>query len=394
MKYFKKPAVTLYIAFFLVFVILLGVLSCHKLVKFYTSDEEVYGGFVPGSSNKLDTDIANNFFAQFSFVNLNGLMARLTGERELNRVVRMDNGYLNVTTSLADEEKVMHDAEDIIALNDHLTQKGVLFIYIVPTATSSKYDPQMPAYFEDHSNENLDRMAGLLKDGGVYVVDMRDELEKDGIDSYEMMYRTDHHWTTGMGFYTYRKLADIIEKELGCEIDPRVRDSGSYTRKMYKRWHLGSRGQRTGKYFGGIDDFEVFIPNFETDLATADGEKEGTYTDLLVNLKPLEKKDLKLMRDDINKRSIYDRVLESSQADYINKLSLNDEKVLIIGDSFTKAIFPFMDISFARTRWESGPASEKLLEEMAPDIVVMLYEGTQGISDGAIDYGWARLQAQ
>ncbi len=353
-------------------------------MRFYIDDEISGSGFVPRSGSKLDTDIANNFFGQFSFVNLNGLMARITGECELNGIVEMDNGYLNVVSERVDEDVLLHDTDQIAVLNDYLSRKDILFVYIIPTTTSSKYDPKMPGYFADHSNENLDRICELLRDRGVYVIDMRDELKEDKIDSYRMMYKTDHHWTTDMGFYTYCKLADTLEKELDCTIDPNVKNIDNYRIETYKGWHLGSRGQRTGKYFAGIDDFNLYVPKFDTDLITADGEKEGTYTDLLVNVRPLEKKDLKFMRDDINKRSIYDRVLESSQGDYINNLSQNDKHVLIIGDSFTKAIFPFMDISFERTRWDYGPTSkevfEEVFEEVQPDAVVMLYEGSGGTS--------------
>lgn len=389
MKNRLKISTILYITAFILFVMILGSLSSYKLMRFYIDDEISGSGFVPRNGSKLDTDIANNFFAQFSFVNINGFMARITGERELNSVVKMDNGYLNVVTAHADDDALLHDTGQIAALNDHLTKEGIFFIYIIPTTTSSKFDPKMPGYFTDHSNENLDRLGELLRDQGVYVIDMRDELEEDGIDSYEMMYKTDHHWTTDMGFYTYCKLADILERELGCTIDPNIRHIDNYRVETYKDWHLGSRGQRTGKFFAGIDDFNMYLPSFDTDLVTADGEKEGTYTDLLVNVRPLEKKNLKFMRDDINKRSIYDRVLESSQGDYINKLSQNDKHVLIIGDSFTKAIFPFMDISFERTRWDYGPTSKEVFEEVQPDTVIMLYEGSGGLPEGIIEYEWA-----
>ncbi len=390
MKKTKNLSTILYIALFAVFVFGLGVLSYFKLMKYYVNNESALNGYIPGSESRLENDISNSFFDQFDFVNLNGLMARLIGKREVNYIVKMDNGYLNTQIEPIDEEQLKKSADQVIALSDYLARAGIPFIYVVPTTTSAKYDPKMPEGYDDYGNENLDKVASALRDRGVWVIDMRDELAEDGIDAYEMTYKTDHHWNTKMGFYTYCKLVPILERELDCTVDPANTDINSYTVTTYKNWHLGSRGQRTGKFFAGIDDFDLYVPKFETYLESADGTRVGSYTDVLVTTEPLEKKNLTFQREDVNKRSIYDRVLEISQGDYINKKSQNDKHILIIGDSFTKAIFPFMDISFERVRWEFGPAGPEVFEEVQPDAVIMLYESVGGITatDGA--YEWTR----
>ena len=70
----------------------------------------------------------------------------------------------------------------------------------------------------------------------------------------------------------------------------------------YKKWHLGSRGQRTGIYYTGIDDFDLIIPDFKTSLMNDKG-KVGTMQDLMINTKPLSNKNYQ-------SRYTYDNVLD------------------------------------------------------------------------------------
>lgn len=140
--------------------------------------------------------------------------------------------------------------------------------------------------------------------------------------------------------------------------------------------------------YGGVDDFDLIVPEFETSLTECESEREGGYRDLLVDTDSLRKKDLTLARNDINERSIYDRVLECSQGDYVNHLSANDKKILITGDSFAKAVCPFMDISFANVRWDEGPVEEYDIIMFEPDAVVMIYDLADNLLTEDFDYEW------
>lgn len=395
MKYFTKADLgkknnILYILFFAVFVIVSGFLSFISLIVFYAGDRQGSGNWVTGQENRFETDIANTFFGQFEYVNLNGLMARALGMQELNDVVKLENGYLTVPSPYFQDEIIESNADMIRAFDVYLEQNEIPMIFVITPNTNAKYDPKMPSYFTDYGNGNLDRIADALRNRGVFVIDLRDELERDGINAYDMMYKTDHHWTTGMGFYAYTKIADILEEELGCTIDPSVKNIENYTVKTYKKWHLGSRGQRTGKYYAGIDDFDLITPNFPTHVCAADGTKEGSYEEILIDASWFKDRDLTLGRYDNARRSIYDWVLERSQGDYINDLSSNDCRILMLSDSFGKAVCPFVDISFAQTKWYYGPVGRSAIEDYSPDAVVMLYDLSDAFSPEDFDYGWAQ----
>lgn len=42
-----------------------------------------------------------------------------------------------------------------------------------------------------------------LRENGIETMDLRFLMHGDGIDPYNMFYRTDYHYTTEAGFYTF-----------------------------------------------------------------------------------------------------------------------------------------------------------------------------------------------
>ena len=206
----------------------------------------------------------------------------------------------------------------------------------------------------------------MVSEYGIEKLDFREEMYADGINQYDMMYRTDHHWTTEAGFYAYTKLSKWIQDKTNCEIDARVMELSNYTQTTYRKWHLGSRGQRTGIYYAGIDDFVLITPDFETLLSN--GTVEGTFNDLVINYAPLENREY-------TSRYTYDYVLGNALGNYKNYMAENDVKVLIVTDSFGKAVNPYMILSYGEVQWCSTMqgVTQAYLDEYDPDVVIVMY---------------------
>lgn len=52
----------------------------------------------------------------------------------------------------------------------------------------------------------------------------------------------------------------------GFSFDPALTDESRYEKTVYERFFLGSQGKRVGTLYGGVDDFTVYTPKFDTDL--------------------------------------------------------------------------------------------------------------------------------
>lgn len=358
----------LYGLLFVVILFPLAAVSGFRAAKCWVSGEMIPNEWTLDMGSKWEVDYISAFWGKNAFLNLNGFMRRLTGQREMNDVIKLNNGYLARPVGYVSDEELEPGVASLTDLDRQLDASGAEFLVAVAPDTISKYDPQLPLGVEEYVNDDLDRMIHMLTEEGVEVMDFREEIHEDGIDQYTLMYKTDHHWTTRAGLYAYGKLAEWIEQKTGVKANARVRDIENYSVTTYKNWHLGSRGQRTGSLYAGIDDFDLILPKFDTLLT--DGERTGTFEELFINYRALEKRDM-------TSRYTYDMTLESVWGNYTNLLTDNDLKVLVIGDSFTRAVCPYLNISYGENRFvhyqNLGVMTEEYVEEYDPDVVILLY---------------------
>lgn len=358
----------LYGSAFVVILFAFGIGSGYKAMKFWINDEIIDNEWTLDLGSKGEIEYISNFWGKNCFLNLNGLMRNFTGQREMNGIVRLNNGYLFTPFDHVSDEVLEQRAASLANLNRFLDASDTELLVAVTPDTTSKYDPQVPLGTEEYVNDNLDRLLPMLEAQGVNVMDFREVIHEDGIDQYTMMYRTDHHWTTRAGFYAYGKIADWIEEKTGVGASEEIRDIENYSITTYKNWHLGSRGQRTGSLFSGIDDFDLILPKFETLLT--DGEKTGTFEDLFINYEPFEKRDT-------TSRYTYELAMRQSCGNFSNLLAANDLKVLVVGDSFAEAVCPYINISYKEVQYvyclQSERISAEYIEEYDPDVVICLY---------------------
>lgn len=372
----KRISAIVSVSVMLTLIMSISAASIFKLAQYYIDDVE-YNNAVSTDGNRFENDVATTFAFKDEFIDLNGGMRNLYGAREMNGVVKLDNGTLLTPYREVSDEVLRKDADNVIALKKYLEDRGTAFVYGITPYNSSKYDPQLPVGYNDYGNSNFDKFAQMLREGGVDVIDFRETMHDEGIDQYDMMYKTDHHWNTEAGFYAYTKISDYLEKALGCTVDPVVRDINNYTMVNYPRTHLGSRGKRVGKLFAGIDDFHIYWPNFETSISR--GKTAGTFESLIVDMSAIENPDLM-------KRSTYDVTLGNSRSAYSNDLAENDTKLLVMADSFASVVDPYLILSYSEVRCQKLGLTAKTIEEYDPDAVVMFYYATCFIEDGYFDF--------
>ncbi len=383
----NKTSAVLLSLIFLLLVFGLGILSFSGLADYYINGTIVNNEWTSELGNKFETDVSSTFFQKFSFVNLNGAVRKIFGQQEMNGVIKLNNGYLTEISDRCPDEDIKEFVYKTKTFNDYLENRGTALLYFSPPSTVSAYDPELPVGVEDFSNNNIDRLISGLQDAGVDTIDFREVLHAEDIDPYSMMYKTDHHWTTEAGFHAYRLLENYIQAKTGCEIDPTIADLKNYSVTNYENWHLGSRGQRTGIYFAGIDDFVLIDPNFDVTLVDPNGET-GSIHDYFFIKKYLETRDL-------TSRYTYDSVLGGSNflGHYQNHGSKNNVKVMMITDSFAKAVNPYMIMQFAEVNTfyngYVGSINPDLIEAYDPDVVIMLYyPNVINHNSGSFEFGF------
>ena len=293
---------------------------------------------------------ADNFEAQYTacfpfklfLLSANGGINRAMGEREMNDVVRMNNGYLTALMVQVPEERLRAEADKVAALQEWLESRGIPFLYVAGPVKSNEKDPELPAGDVDYTNANLNIFLDELDRKGVNYLDLRKEMEKDGMNSYDWFYHTDHHWTTRAGFWAYGKIENWLVDATGITVDPQVTDLNNYQIDRYEKIMLGSRGKRVGLLYGGVDDFEMITPKFETSLTDVATGKTGTFQELLVKEDYLKNHETDYLRSDI-----YDLTLQGS-THVVNNKSANDANIIFITDSFGFTVQQYLALTTSR----------------------------------------------
>ena len=355
----KLPENILAVAFFL-FLILTGYYS----LKNYW-DVRVSGVTETADGFSVENDFESNFnillWHEDKYVEYYGLAAKLLGQPELNEVVKLKNGYLSGVEELVPEENLKRNADDLLALKQYLESRGSSLLYVQTPFKISKFDDQLPAGIADFSNQNIDTFMKYLAENGIATIDIRQTMYEEGMDQYDYFFRTDHHWTPEAGFYAYGKIADYVEENLGIPVDEQVKNLENYQIDNYEDWHLGTNGQRTGIYYGGIDDFHLISPAFDTQLINMDTQETGSYHEILIEDAVLKEES----------RAVYDIAYGNSIGHYFhNPNAANDARVLVVSDSMGKVVAPFLILSYQDVYTTGYDLTMEKIEEFAPDIVI------------------------
>jgi hypothetical protein len=219
-----------------------------------------------------------------------------------------------------------------------------------------KYDKKLPAGVKNYVNESADDFLALLRKGGVAVLDLRDALHADGLNHYEMFYKTEHHWTIPAAFWANRKIIEYLAGHgLIANYNAAILDKKNWTATTFKNCFLGSQGRRVGTLFDGMDDCTFFEPRFQTNLSMTIPlrhiHKSGAWKDVVIN--PHFRKFYGNPRavkshSPFTVAGAYEEYSYSNNPIVIfkNENALIQKKIFLISDSFGEAMRGFLALSF------------------------------------------------
>ncbi len=279
---------------------------------------------------------------EHAYIELNTMFETAMGKTVFtdasNTVVKLENSYLASITSQNGEVALY--AENLLELQAFLEEKDIDLLYVQTPYKISAEDTQLVTGLENYANENADAYLAAIA-GEVDYIDLRQEMQDDGVSHYDFFFKTDHHWTPEAAFWAFGTLAETLNSSYGFAIDPSYYDIDNYTVTVYQDWFLGSQGKRVGTWVAGVDDISLITPNFETDfvfeIPASDIYKTGDFTETMIDYSNIETKDYW----DLSAYHAY------TGGDYplnimINNLNPDGKKVLLVRDSFSCAFAPFL----------------------------------------------------
>ena len=298
-------------------------------------------------TQNVQRDFPEQFPGKYFLIDMHGLWGRMVGRNESNAVVKGDDGMLfPQKAALAD---VRGAAKGVAEFSEFMKRMKIPFLYVqAPYKMDLDYNMLPRGGARHYSYQNVDRFITLLRNK-VDVIDLRKDLctTPDTVRKY--FYRTDHHWNSKGGLLAARLIASSILKKTGSDGKSALDnlDESRWIEHTLSDWFLGSQGQRTGRFFAGMDDLMWHTPKFPTKMSVVEIEGgalyKGDFADVHIRRKYIDE------RQDIYKDSAYN-VYTGGNYPLVrmrNYMALVKLKILLFGDSFTRPIAPFLSTVFS-----------------------------------------------
>ncbi len=323
-----------------------------------------------------------------SYINFNGLMASLLGQRRLNARVKLDNGHL---LELTEQKDISLPSERITELYEKQREAEKAFLFVLAPSQAPKYEQIIPTGYADYSNENADHLVASLRERGVPVLDLRDAMHEAGISNADAFFASDHHWRPETGFWAHARIvSELTARGMIPAVEPLYTDIGNYDKEVYRELFLGSSGKRTGRFYVNPDDFTVITPRFDsfiaTDVPSHGVHREGPFTESVLDWSQIASKNYFVQ----NAHSMYG-CRGPDFASYRNQNAPIQQKVMWIGDSFNSAVVPFTSLVFSSV---DDLDMRKYADDFAayydryqPDIVLLMINAAY-VNDGNVTYNF------
>lgn len=237
------------------------------------------------------------------------------------------NDYI---VSPAGKTSTDYEFDQLCALKEECDKAGVDLLFVnKPTKylDDSIFDKMG---VKCYCNQNADKLISRLRDVGIDCLDLRESLTDEGLNIYDMFYRTDHHWTVPAGKWAACKIAEHLNQTCGYSIDTSIYNDSNYTFKTTHNAWLGEQGMKLTGSPIQYDDYTLVTPNFTTSY-DFDGYKN----------------DFSYFINDPNNCAHYNYCA----IDCVNEL-VDKGNILFLGDSYDLVTEPFLSLGVHKIHFD------------------------------------------
>lgn len=286
-------------------------------------------------------------------IDFNGLIAKTFNMREIYQNsggIVASNGYI---VGIYPQTSIDYELNQTIELKKFLDERKIQLLYVnEPTKYFDDTFTQKDLGKKTYVNSNIDFFLSSLEDAGIDYIDLRDTYTQMKIDSFNLFYKTDHHWTVPAGKIAAREIAATLNNKFGYQIDLTLYEDENFTTTHFDNAWLGEQGRKLGASFVGMDDYDLILPKYDTDFTVTyrDGTTHsGAFGEVLVSQGAYVSK---ANNDIYNAPSWHYSYMSGGVTESIvlNNTNPDGKKILVLGDSFEQVTVPFLSLGISEVQ--------------------------------------------
>ncbi|MDD6170410.1 MAG: hypothetical protein PUB46_10120 [Lachnospiraceae bacterium] len=327
----------------------------------------------------IESNIESVLPGKAQFREIYGCVNRIISPNEIaengGAIIRDKEGFLEkycyVSLDVKDEEN------KILELNEICEKADADFVYV---SYPSKTDDDITTTYygiETNGKENRNEFLTGLERKNINILDVRAMLEADGYDVHDLFYKTDHHWKSTAGLYGANAIVNYLNQTFGYTFRDDLIDETKFEFTTYDNLWLGETGRRVSKTWARVlDDFTEITPTYETSLSIGNyGDEERTEGEfsMLIDESGYDG------NIDLYNYSAHYSYKGSGSMTAIHNNNVDKGKVLIIKDSFSVVVIPFLSLAVQDVVvWDMRATKDGLydfIEQNDFDAVILAYSG-------------------
>lgn len=373
--------------------ILTGIFGSSDFISKFIKETKHYIKTIPSFNissfdnfkNSLETMSSEKIGYHDDMVNLHSVYQNLLGTRvedkEETVVVKSNSGGLVGDLQEKNFDLYVNDKVEQIKEYKKLADNYNSEFLFCKVPSKAIYE-ELPENVTDYSKENYSAIIEELLRENIPTINCVEKLRKNNISYNEMFFNTDHHWTPYAGFTATRIICEELNHRYGFNYKNDYLSINNYDVKEYSDCFLGSYGKKVGLWFSwkGADDFELYTPKFHTNLSEwhngSSVEKKGEFVDTCLDMN-------KLVMDYYHSNLYHTYSGGTYRLQIVkNKSNHNNDKILVIRNSFACVITPFLslqakELHIIDDREGDYPEGErvnveKYIEKIKPNYIIVI----------------------
>ena len=260
--------------------------------------------------------VTDQIFGRDTFVTFSTNIKLLLGQKEINGVYFSDNYFVEKFQESDIDRELLSKTLDFVKtfMSNHPNAK----LGIIPTS-GGVVDGLYPKYSTNVNQEEL--INEIYNYVGSNTIDIYNNLKAH--QNEDIYFRTDHHWTALGAYYGYEAVTKAFDN-----IPINIKE---YTQEVIDPLFYGTIQSKVN-YDIGPDIIHKYTPNFKTSYTMILNEDKRTTMDNLYDESKLLSKE---------KYAVY-LGGNNGATRLINNMVTNGKKLLVIKDSFSHALMPFL----------------------------------------------------